>query len=296
MLTGIICGFFAAFFQSGSYLCTRLFIKRHQDDIGTLLALSHIVMGVISVLLVLVLKPDEMPDWRVYARPLAGTAGFYILGQTFLFAALINAEASRVSPLLGLKIVILAVISASALRQPLGWTQWAAVTLCALAVLLLSYSGKRLRLSAVALVVLACLSYSLSDLNIKVLAGHFSHLGVMHGAVLGAGLTYILCGAVACVVVMFKVRRPSRDAWMYSLPFALSWLIAMVFLFCCFALIGVVFGNIIQSTRGLISIGLGFLISCMGFERLEPKITRTVLVRRLIAGTFMTGAVFLYHL
>jgi len=69
----------------------------------------------------------------------------------------------------------------------------------------------------------------------------------------------------------------------------------MFFLYTCFALIGVVFGNIIQSSRGIISIGLGYLIANIGFERLEPKITRGVYLRRVLAGLLMTGAVALYY-
>ncbi len=296
MHAGIFFGFCAAFCQSLSYLCTRLYLKRHQDDSGTLLILSHIIMGVLSVLLVLCLHPVDLPPLRAYLLPLAGTAGFYLLGQFFLFTVLIRNEASRISPLLGLKIIILALISAGLMRQPLDLSQWLAVGFCAIATLLLSNSGARLRLSSLALVVLACLFYSLSDLNIKLLVDHFRHMGIFKGAMLGAGLTYIFCGITALAVMLVRHAPLNRATWGYSLPFALSWMAAMVFLFACFAHIGVVFGNIIQSTRGLLSIGLGVWISQIGFERLEPRVNRGVFLRRLLAATLMTGAVILYTL
>src|SRR3989339_1483718 len=109
MLVGIFFGFLAGLFQSISYLCSKLFIKRHKNDIGTLLALSHIIMGIISVPLVFYLKPDDIPSFTTYQWALFGTAGFYLLGQIFLFIALTRTEASRVSPLLGMKIIILAI-------------------------------------------------------------------------------------------------------------------------------------------------------------------------------------------
>lgn len=51
-------------------------------------------------------------------------------------------------------------------------------------------------------------------------------------------------------------------------------LAAMFFLFGCFGTIGVVYGNILQSLRGVISILVGFLIARMGFVSLEEKVGR----------------------
>lgn len=172
--------------------------------------------------------------------------------------------------------------------------QWLAVAFCTMAALLLSHSGKHMRLSSGGFVLLACLFYSFSDLNIRRLVEHFNDYGILTSALLGTSLTYILCG-IAALPLLAARKRVSREAWGYALPFALSWLIAMVFLFSCFALIGVVFGNIIQSTRGLISILMGVLVSQLGLERLEPRITRAVLVRRMVAACLMTAAVMLYY-
>lgn len=293
---GILLGFLAAFFQSVSYLCTKLFIRHHKNDIASLLTVAHIIMGLLSVPLVLLLKPADMPPFASYCSALLATAGFYLLGQLFLFAALARTEASRVSPLLGLKIIILALISVLFLNQSMTPTRWAAVLLSTAAAFLLSNTGSRLPLSGIVLILLACLSYSISDINIKALVDHFAYLGVLKGAMLGTGLTYILCGLVALPVLAFRRRDLNVRTFAWSAPFALSWLIAVFFLFSCFALIGVVFGNIIQSTRGIISIAMGYAIAHMGFERLEPKISRSVYIRRLAAALLMTAAVALYLL
>jgi drug/metabolite transporter (DMT)-like permease len=253
-------------------------------------------MGLLSVPLVLVLKPADMPPLETYLNPLFFTAIFYLLGQLFLFAALARTEASRVSPLLGLKIIILALISVIFLNQSMTPTKWAAVGLSTAAAFLLSNTGTRLPLPGIVLIVLACLSYSLSDLNIKVLVDHFAYLGVLKGAMLGTGLTYILCGLFGLPVIFFRRKDLNPRTWAWSAPFALSWLIAVFFLFSCFALIGVVFGNIIQSTRGIISIAMGYAIAHIGLERLEPKINRSVYIRRLAAAALMTAAVALYLL
>jgi uncharacterized membrane protein len=295
MSVGILFGFLAALFQSISYLCTRLFIERHKNDIGTLLALSHIIMGIISVPLVFFLMPPNMPPLSSYLPSLLVSTGFYLFGQIFLFLALIKSEPSRVSPLLGMKIMILALISFVFLHQHLGLAQWIAVVLCSCSVFLLSNSGKKLHRSSLILIILACFSYCISDINIKVLVDHFKFLGVFRGAVLGTALCYFLCGFVGLIFLFARPHNTSRDTWLYSLPFAFSWLIAMIFLYSCFALIGVVFGNILQSTRGVMSIALGFFIAHAGFVGLETKITRNVLVKRILAALLMTAAIALFY-
>jgi len=85
MYSGILFGFLAAFSQSISYLCTRIFVKKHSNDILKLFALSHIIMGFVSIPLALFLMPAKMPEFSNYALSLLGSTIFYILGQLFLF-------------------------------------------------------------------------------------------------------------------------------------------------------------------------------------------------------------------
>ena len=296
MSLGIIFGLLAAVFQSVSYVCTRLFTKRHKDDIGTLLALSHIIMGIISIILVICLMPRYMPDFARYLPSLLGSTGFYLFGQVFLFSALVTSEASRVSPLLGMKVIILALISFLLLGQRLVLTQWAAVLLCSISVFLLSNSGTKVHRNTLILVLLPMSARNcISDLSIKALVAHFEFMGTFKGAVFSTALCYLLSGFVGLTYLVLKPHNTTRDTWLYSLPFAFSWLIAMFFLFSCFALIGVVFGNILQSTRGVISIVLGFLLAHAGFERLETKVTRDVFIKRILAACLMTLSIALFY-
>jgi drug/metabolite transporter (DMT)-like permease len=295
LILGILLGFLAALFQSISYLCTRLFIKRHKNDIGTLLALSHIIMGIISVILVFIMLPKNMPEFSSYMLSLLGSSGFYLLGQFFLFTALIKSEASRVSPLLGMKVIILALIGFVFLHQHLCFAQWVAVVVCSFSLFLLSNSGGKLHRSSLILIILACFAYCFSDIGIKALVDHFKYLGLFHGAIFSAALCYIVCGIVGLLFILLQPHNTSKDTWLYSLPFAFSWLIAMICLFSCFALIDIVFGNILQATRGIISIVFGYLIAHFGFERLETKITRTVFIKRILAAVLMLASIALFY-
>lgn len=291
---GIGFGFGAAVFQSLSYLCIRLFNKRHNDNIITLLALSHIVMGIVSIPLAVWLWPQPMPGLQAYLWTLLGTSGFYLLGQFFLFAAIIHSEPSRVAPMLGLKVFILAAISALFLGQHFGPGKWLAVLLTTVAVLLLSGSGKRLEGRFILLGLLACISYCFSDLCVKALVSHFAFLGILYGAVFATALSYMLCGVIGGVVVALNPKHSTRGTWLYAVPFAASWFLAMICLFSCFGLTSVVFGNILQSSRGIISIGLGFIIAHLGFETLESKPKGHIVAKRLTAATLMVAAVVLF--
>lgn len=127
------------------------------------------------------------------------------------------------------------------------------------------------------------------------LLDHFAFMpSTLQAASLTAALTYVLCGAVGVVIVLIQPGHSTRDTWLYSLPFALSWFAAMICLFSCFALVGIVYGAILQSTRGIISVALGFIIARAGFVSLESKSSKQMIARRLIAAALMTGAVALF--
>ena len=69
----------------------------------------------------------------------------------------------------------------------------------------------------------------------------------------------------------------------------------MLFLYACFALIGTVNGNIVQSTRGIIAILIGAALSKLGFNELEEKITLNIFIRRIIAGAMMILAIVAFN-
>ena len=295
-MLGILFGLMAALCQSISYLCLRLFFGRHNNDFVKVLVLSHIIMGITSVPLAMYLMPETMPKMSSYIYSLLGTTVFYILGQLFLFAAIVKSEPSRVSPFLGLKIFILAVISIVFFQESFGLAKWLAVILSTSSIFLLYNSGEKLDLKCMCLIVLACFSYCLSDLGIKILVDHFRYLGLLRGACLSTALCYCLCGIFGFLVLFFVPGKLTRDTWLYSLPFAFSWLIAMIFMFSCVGLVGVVFANILQSMRGIVSVVLGFLIARAGFVALEPKITKKILMQRILAAVLMTISIALFLL
>lgn len=295
LIAGIVLGLIAGLTQSGSYIFSRRYVVRHHSGPLQLLILSHIVMGVISAVILPWLWRSDLPEPGVYVWPLLSVSGFYLLGQFFFFAALKSSDASRLSPLLALKIVFLAMLTAMLMHQPIAPMQWAGIFVCVSSAFVLNHTGGSLPWRSLVFILGACIFYSLSDMNIKILVDRFcgSGLTTLHSVFLGVCLSYILCG-VFSLILLPRVGGWSKDNIRYAVPFALAWLTAMFFLFASFAMVGVVFGNILQSTRGIFSIVLGALLAKMGHEHIEQKTTRAVFARRLAAGVLMCLAIILY--
>lgn len=298
MSVGILFGLGAATFQATSYFFSRMYVVKRDRAVIRLLVLAHIMMGIIAAgILPLAWPAGRMPPMRSYVLNLIGIAGFYLLGQVGLFLTLRTTDASRVSPLLGLKILILAVISAVFLGKDITFVQWVAVSMSVAAAFTLNFSGERIPLLGIAGILLTCLFYSLSDLNIRwttdILTAH--GLGTLHASVLALSMCYVLSGAVGMLFLPLSKGAWKMPAeWKYSAPFALSWFAGMAFLFATFATVGVILGNIMQSLRGLISVVVGAWLARRGLHELETDQPGHVWLRRGAAAVMMCAAISLY--
>jgi drug/metabolite transporter (DMT)-like permease len=292
---GIALGLSAAMFQSASYVFSRLYVVRRQGAVTRLMLTSHLLMGLASLVLLPVLYRADAPSWTTYIVPLVGAAGFYIMGQAGLFMLLRRAEMSRVAPLLGFKIVILALVTTLFLGRQLGGTQWAAVAVSVTAALVLRSAGGPLPWRSVGWVLFICLGYSLSDLHIEWLVRSLAPLDKLHASAYGACLTLVLCGGVALVCLPFFRSGGVWVDWHFSVPYSFCWLAATVCLFACFAYVGTVYGNILQSTRGIMSVVMAALLARLGwFAALEGRMPRGVFARRLGAAVLMCAAIWLF--
>lgn len=312
---GIVLGLVCAAGSSSAYLFSRLYALRHARDSPDeatwrgpvrLLVCAHLYLGVVCGLAALVLWPrgDRQPadvGWALLT--VAGVAGFYLIANASLFMALQRIDASRVAPLLGFKVVVLAMVMRFALGESLTGQQWVAVVLASTAAVMLGTTGGRVPARAAALVGGACLGFVMSDVCISrmvpamlpasIQPGTASEAQRMLASLSGMSMVYVFCGLAALAMLpVVKIKGP--EPWRAAVPYAAAWLTAMVALFSSFSIVGVVLGNILQSTRGLMSIGVGVLIARLGHHELESHATRGVIIRRIIAAAIMTTAIGLY--
>lgn len=292
-IPGIVCGFMAALFQSLSYVASRWFLKRSGGGPLQLLGISHIWMGAVALVLFPLLSGPSMPPLKAYLAPGFGAMSFYLIAQASLFLALRHTDSSRIAPLLGLKVFVLALISVVALHKVLNGWQWSAVAFSVGAVFLLNESGERLPWVAMLAVWVTVLGYSLSDLCIKQLVVVLEPAG-SKAALIGVCVTYIMGAGAGLPLILFQRSEGGGRLWWMAAPYAAFWFVSMLFLYITFDRVGVVFGNIIQSTRGLMSIGLGVMVGRLGMIDIETRVTHLVVARRLTGAALMTAAIMLY--
>ena len=296
MAAGVLLGLTAALCQSLSYVGSRWFLVSRPGGVAALFPASHFVMAVLSLFALPFLRWSEMPEPGRYIVPLCGAAGFYLAGQASLFAALKRVESSRIAPLLGLKIVVLAGIATLFLHESLAMRQWIAVAMCASAAAILGISGGAAPFVSMAWLFGACVWYSLSDLSIALLIRRLEPLQLADASVAGVAMSYLLCGVSVLPVVL--LRSGCRSFWAdtaASIPYSVMWLLGMVFLYACFGAVGAVYGNILQSTRGIMSVAIGAAVARLGFTGIERRAGPAVWLGRLAAAGLMTAAIWVFH-
>lgn len=295
MIQGIIFGLLAAMAQSLCYLFSRRFVMRPGNTSTVLFGLAHVCMGVFALALLPFCYASSVYAVGAYGWPMAGAVFFYMVGQVCLFQAVKITDASRVAPLLGLKILILSLIAVLFTLETVTPWQWVAVVLSVAAALALNYSGAGIPWRGIAAILGACLGYCLSDLSIVLLTKRLAPDGALRGILLATCLSYILSAWVG-VALVFGGSRENRapQKWKEALPVAITWFAAMICLFVCFRLLGAVFGNIVQSTRGPLSVLLGAAIAHVGHEHLEARVGGWTLLRRVAAAVVMCLAIALF--
>lgn len=292
---GILLGLGAAVAFSVCYIVSRAATARHNCRPLSFFTATHVIMGVAAVPILLLARSPDMPPLRQYIIPVIGVSGFYLVGQMGLLVLLRRVEASRIAPLLAFKLVFTAIITATCLGVPLSGRQWLAVGLCILASLALNYSGTTLPRRAIALLLLTCIGYSLSDMCIVVLMRSLATQNLMRASVVAGATSYVLCGLVGLMLLPFA-GGPKQvfRGWTYSVGFSFFWLLSVILLFACFSLIGAVLGTIAQSTRGIISIIIGACLGRLGMDHIEQRTAPIIFMQRLGAAILMTLSVWFF--
>jgi drug/metabolite transporter (DMT)-like permease len=287
---------------SGACNAVAFLISRHHATASRggglrLLVLGHLVMAAACVPLVWLLWPAAGLDAAACLPPLVGGIGCYLAGQAALIVALRRADASRVAPLLALKIVALALIVSCLPGERLDLRQWAAVGLCVVAATVLQGRRDPVPAAVLGLMLFACLGFAAADLFIVRL------IDAVHAADpsrprlwacgLAAAVTYVSCGLVAAAFL--PVTAPGgRGVWAAAAWYGAVWLAGMGALYACFGFLGAVFGNVLLSSRGLFAVVIGAVLAQRGWHDLEQRVDRATLLRRIAATLLMTAAVALY--
>lgn len=292
MITGIASGLISAFLQSGSYVFSRWYINRHKSPFE-LLIFSQLAMGIFGVLtLPAVLVFTQFPLTPLFWGMELICVAAFMAGQFGFFQSLKLLEASRLSSLLGLKIIVLALICLTVMRQPLHLLQWLAIVLCAVGAVGMNFTGGPITLRACLFLAFTLVMYAICDILEAELIWRMPAGSPIVNSTAVAALTYLLLGITALPFLAKTDWNAAkcRDA----LPYAGSWYAAMILIYLCYSTLGPVYGNIIQASRGILSVLIGVWLLHLGFKDLEPRVDRKAWMRRFLMAIVMIVAMVLY--
>ncbi|MBO4303319.1 MAG: EamA family transporter [Lentisphaeria bacterium] len=294
LLVGILTGLASALFMSVSYVFSRAFIRKHKDPVRLSIFSQFVLIfgGLAALGISLFFVRIPFSSGRFWGF-LLGEVVFFLIGQTSFFLLLKKVEATRASSLLGLKLIPLALI-ASLLGQNLSFPQWFAVVLCALAAAGMNLTGLSMGLSSLLWLILAVVFYALCDICLGELVTLMpaEHVFLRSLAAIGACFTAM---GLAASAALWKFR-PAKRELLDVIPYSFAYFSSILLLLVCFGLLGVVFGNILQSGRGILSVLLGMILLRLGWEKTEEDVSKKVWGKRLLMAFLMLCAMLLYTL
>lgn len=292
---GFFAGLWAAFFQSLAYLGSRHFMHPRPGSTRMLLVISHLWMGAVSLAVLPFVWPAGGVPWSSIAVPVLGASSFYLLGQFGLLLSLRNAHPSQVAPMLALKLLMLAGLTVAVRGDAIYAVQWLAVILCIAGTFILNWQPHdRLPIATMGILLATCFFYSLSDWNIGYLTPAFgAGIPQWQAIMCGSLMCYGLCGLVSLPFIPLYGSRKWAD-WRDAMPYSAAWLTGVFGLYASFALVGVVYGGILQSTRTIMGVFLAALLTRYGHTHIEHMRSRGMFFRRLAAAVLMTLAVVMW--
>ncbi|MBQ9787597.1 MAG: hypothetical protein IJW33_05460 [Lentisphaeria bacterium] len=295
MIFGMICGFAAAIINSAGYLFNARFLQRYPSPLR-LLAVATFLIMLIALPLMLVFFPfGVLPCWWKYVLQTVLASALFLAGQGCFFGAMRYFEASRISSLLGLKIVVLSVLFIAA-GGTLNWKQLTAVLAAAIAGMIFNRAGtQRVSWRGWVLLMMTLIFYSSVDMvetDLVVKMRQYSNFSTFRSSFAVVTMIYTVLGMLM-LPVLFRLKT-DKEQLKEGLPYAILWLLSQVLLFACFANLKPVFGNVILATRGIFSVAAGLLLPYMGLAALDSKIPMSLWMRRIAAALLMIGAIALY--
>lgn len=269
---------------------SRHYLTQYGSPIKMMLA-SQLMLGVLSAFALPFLRFNV---WQLkLLGPLLLVTLSFLVGQVFFLRALTLIESSRMSSIIGLKLIFVPLFLYLFFGYVFNLGQITALALAVAATLLMNYhTGGRFHWSGMGCSVIAVIFFAWSDIGIKFLIKEIDPEHFVR-----AGLIGILMNNVTVVVLLlpwyFKYKLCRNDFKMTA-AFTGCWGFGLFCLFVSFGFVGPVFGNVLQSVRGPVGLVLGIAAAHFGMQHLELRNPAIVWIRRALAALFMFLAVVLY--
>jgi drug/metabolite transporter (DMT)-like permease len=288
------------------YVIGALLLKR-ASDLGADVWRTTRITNYLSAAAAMLLLPfgGAVPSPALWWQPLFGALLFFG-GQIFTLVALNTGDVSVATPVLGLKIVLVAVAVTVLIGDPIGARLWTAAALSSVAIVLLNLSpghphrrvGRTITFAALGAVAYACFDVLVQKWSSAWGTGRFLPIAMTCAALYSLPLRRFEPAAIAPTVRRPgpSVRRPGPLDPAYT-----PWLYAGA---TCFAVQGLMFitsiaiyrqatsANVLYSSRGLWSVVAVWAIGHW-FENREQHLGARVLVWRFLGAILLMAAILL---
>ena len=273
------------------YVVAALLLKR-ASDLGADVWRSTRIINYTQALMAVPfwLLGGTIPSPSLWWQPVVAGALFFA-GQVFTLLAITTGDVSVATPVLGLKIVLVALLSVVLIGDPIGARLWTAAALSSVAIALLNLSPGHSHRRVGRTILLAALGAA-AYASFDVLVQKFSPVWGT-GRFLPLAMAF---GAAYSVALPTGRREVGRDR--ESRPYA-RWLAAGAM---CFAVQGLMFmsavsiyrqvtsANVLYSSRGLWSV-VGVWAVGHWFTNREQHLGARVLVWRFIGAILLLAAI-----
>ncbi len=286
MDVGLAASLTGAFCQALNYVLTQK--CRDKVDVSSIqiVIAVHIGMGILTAIPFIGFKLWNTVHFD-HVVPLLMVNIPYIGAQILLLAAIKKSGASIISPLLALKIPILAALGFVFLNNALNLQQLLAIfSILALAIYL-SKSAGRIDWVPLLLISLACLGYAISDYSITQYSKSLQNFSEFDQVWVTVSINYLFCGVLCLISALpCKVRLHLifECKWI-----SITWLVAVTLLVLGFKSSGVLQANVAQSLRGVFGVALAYM-----FLRTRPASPTLSPPQKLSIAAGMVGAVALF--
>ena len=293
MLPGLGIGLLSAVLQSTSYCFSRNFVLKHPGQAWKLSVYSQLWMTLFSLLALALISPWQQLVFTPRVLILSGLFGIFgNLAYFCFFRALQLIEASRLSSLLGLKIIMLAVVNALWLKHIPTGLQCVAIMLSALAAVGMNFSGGKIPYQGGIFLGITLGCFAITDILATELVAAIPGKILLLRSMAASGLSFGVLGVISSMA--FLRMKFERDCLRDAFGYGICWFTAMIGLLASFNLLGVLLANIVQAGRGFFSVVLGAILLKCGFSALEPPVSRKIWIRRGIMALLMILSMVLY--
>ena len=276
------------------YVVGVMFVKR-TSDLGVDFWRATFVANIAGALAFLCLFPlgGTIPALSLFWQP-ALIALLFILGQGLSFLALKRGDVSVATPVMGVKVVIVAILATVLLREMPSLKFWIGAGLSSLALFLLNQSGEKRHHDVgftIIVSVIAAACFALFD----VLVQKWSPVwGPGPGCFLPIMFGFVAVFSLA-LIPFFEapLRKIPRSAWPPLSMGALFIALQGLFMVTGIAIYGdATAANIVYSSRGLWSVAAVWLVGHW-FLNKEQHLSRTTLAWRLTGAAVLMIAVLM---